>query len=168
MSEGKNVIWNDGKFAEESDFRVLAQMQKGNYVNLALGTKRGLTSLPPSFLEYYRFAEGPMVREDPYFSPVFMLAQSWKNSSSLILNCWFFATNMTPRYKFLLSQKDPKALLILAYWWRMIAIKGNWNLFRRASIECQSICLYLERFYGGDQELQSLLEFPNGILSPKG
>jgi hypothetical protein len=165
ISEGKKEIWKDGReFAEESDFRVLAQMQKGNYVSLALGTKQGLISLPPNFLEYYGFVEGSIVREDPYFSAAFMLAQSWNNSSTIILNFMFFATNMTPQYKFLLAQKDPKALLLLAYWWRMIAETKNWFLFRRASIECQSICLYLERFYGGDQELQFLLGFPRGVI----
>ena len=65
---------------------VVSKMQKGKYMNLALGTKRGLTSLPPNFLEYYGFADGEMVREDPYFSPMFMLAQSWNNPSLIILN----------------------------------------------------------------------------------
>ena len=138
-------------------------MQNGNYVSLALGTEQGLISLPPKFLEYYGFVEDSMVREDPYFPTVFMLAQSWNNSSTIILNFMFFATTMTPRYKFLLAQKDPKALLLLAYWWRKIAETKHWFLFRRASIECQSICLYLERFHKGDQELQSLLGFPKGV-----
>ena len=161
------MIWKDGReFADESDFRVLAQMQKGNYVNLALGTKEGLTALPTNFVEYYGFADD-LLKADPYFAPAFMLAQSWEKSSSTILNFWFFASNMMPRYKLLLAQKDPKALVILAYWWKIIAEKGNWNFFSRASIECQSICLYLERFHGEDQELQSLLRFPRGEGSPR-
>jgi hypothetical protein len=124
LSEGKKEIWKDGReFAEESDFRILALEQKGNYVNLALGIEEGLNSLPSEFLEYYGFCNSSMMIADPYYSPVFMLAQTWNNTSmfTIIMNFMVFATSMTPQCKFLLEKKDPRALLLLAYWWRMIA-----------------------------------------------
>jgi len=165
IGEGKKEIWKDVReFAEGSDFRITAQRQRDTYRNLALGNKEELASLPPGFLEYYGFVEGDIVRENPYFAAVFMLAQTWNNPSAIIMNFMFFSTTMKPQYRSLMVQKDSKALLLLAYWWGIVAETKKWFLVRRATIECQSICLYLEKCYGEDQDLQYLLAFPRGIL----
>ncbi|CZR65686.1 related to UPC2-regulatory protein involved in control of sterol uptake [Phialocephala subalpina] len=167
MSDGKKEIWKDGKaFMQESDFRILALELRGNYApGLTFGSEEGLKALPPDFLAYFDLLEGSDLVENPYTAPVFSLAQTWKILSmfNIILNFIFCITNMESRYKLLLAQKDPRALLLLAYWWRMIADTQHWHMFRRAIIECQSICLYLEREYREDHALQSLLTFPKGV-----
>ncbi|KAF8860545.1 hypothetical protein BDZ45DRAFT_308824 [Acephala macrosclerotiorum] len=167
MSEGKKEIWKDGKeFLKESDFRILALELKGNYApSLTFGSTEGLQALPPDFLAFFDLLEGSDLVQNPYHAPVYTLAQTWRISSTfkIIMNFIFYFTNMESRYKLLLAQKDPRALLLLAYWWRMIAETKHWHMFRRGNIECKSICLYLEREYGDDLALQNLLIFPRGV-----
>ncbi|KAE8445418.1 hypothetical protein EG329_013431 [Mollisiaceae sp. DMI_Dod_QoI] len=167
MSEGKKEIWKDGKaFMEGSDFRILAIEQQGSYQpGLAYSSEKGLGALPPDLLAYFNLVEGSDLVENPYYASVYTLAQTWNTSSmtTIVVNYLFYITNMEPRYKRLLERKDPRAMLLLAYWNRMVAQTKHWVVFRRAVIECESICLYLEKIFLGDQGLQSLLEYPKGV-----
>jgi hypothetical protein len=58
-----------------------------------------------------------------------------------------------------LEAKDHRALLLLAYWFAKVCNTSVWWLDRRATLECQAICLYLER-YSTDVVVHDLLEFP--------
>ncbi|KUJ14571.1 uncharacterized protein LY89DRAFT_143351 [Mollisia scopiformis] len=169
MSEGKKTIWKDGNaFMEESDFRILAHEQQGNYQPpLVYGSKEGICTLPSNFLAYFAIGDGFDLIDNPYYASVYSLAQSWKLTSAfqVIMNWIFYITNMENRYKTLLRSKDPRALLLMAYWYRLAAETKHWFLMRRVHVECESICLYLEQHYSQDHELQILLEYPRSILA---
>lgn len=166
MSEGKKAIWKNGTaFIQESDFRVLALEQQGNYQPpLTYGSREGLQTLPHDFLEYFGLLEGSDFINNPYYASVHTLAQTWNLTSiiNILMNWIFYITNMEQRYKSLLEEKDPRALLLLAYWYRLAFDTGHWYVVRRASVECESICLYLEKNYGRDLALQDLLNYPRG------
>jgi hypothetical protein len=74
---------------------------------------------------------------------------------------------MRPDFKQLLMEKDPRALLLLAWWFAKANQLGMWWVSRRSLLEGQAICLYLERRYPHDNEMKKLLEYPKSIFSPQ-
>jgi hypothetical protein len=167
MSEGKKEIWKDGKaFLQESDFRTLALEQQGSYqAPLTYGSKEGMQTLPYEFLEYFDLLDGADLIGNPYYAAVHTFAHTWNLTSvmDVLMNWIFYITNMETRYKTLLEGKDPRALLLLAYWHKKTYETGHWYILRRASVECEAICLYLEREYGEDPTLQNLLKYPRRV-----
>jgi hypothetical protein len=63
---------------------------------------------------------------------------------------------MQPHFKGLLERKDPRALLLLAYWYAKVS-GSLWWMTRLAKLECQATCLYLERHYARETAIQELL-----------
>jgi hypothetical protein len=61
-------------------------------------------------------------------------------------------------YRNLLLEKDPRALLILGYWFAILCKLNQWWIDDRAKLECRSICMYLE--HNDDHRIVGLLEFP--------
>lgn len=172
MSEGKKEIWKDAQeFMAESDFKLLAVKQDGQYQPpLTYSSAEGLLALPQDFLDYFDIREETNLIDNPYFAAVNTFAQTWNATTVLeIFTNWiFYITNMEQRHKTLLEQKDPRALLLLAYWYKIVYDTGHWYMRRRSSLERESICLYLETYHGNDFALQELLDFPRGVRSPCG
>jgi hypothetical protein len=80
-----------------------------------------------------------------------------------------FSAELKLELRRLLFIKDPRALLLLAYWYAMVSA-GLWHMHRRAIVECQSICIYLERYHADNPILLELLQFPktkSGLLPPE-
>lgn len=77
----------------------------------------------------------------------------------VVMDFWAF-TNMSPEFKALLDDRDPRALLILAYWYMRVNQLGVWWLRPRTVLEGRAICAYLEQCHSGDPDLRSLLQFP--------
>ncbi|KAF2664873.1 hypothetical protein BT63DRAFT_482780 [Microthyrium microscopicum] len=74
-----------------------------------------------------------------------------------------FSENIKGEFGRLVSKKDPRALLLMAFWYSRLR-KGDWWLRRRALLEGQATCLYLERYHAYDKVIQQLLEGPKEIL----
>ena len=64
-------------------------------------------------------------------------------------------------FKNLSKEKDPVALLIMALWYRRTRSVA-WRIEQRAAIECQSICLYLERQHQEAGDIMDLLPWEKG------
>jgi hypothetical protein len=62
-----------------------------------------------------------------------------------------------------LDDKDPKALLLVVYWYAKL-YRGQWWLRHRGLIEGQAICMYLDKYHGDDAKLQRMLEWPKAEL----
>jgi hypothetical protein len=78
-----------------------------------------------------------------------------------------FTAELTADHRCLLRLRDPRFLLLLAYWNAMVC-RSLWHIGRRTVIECQAICMYLEEHHGNSMILQQLLYFPKvkcGLLS---
>ena len=67
---------------------------------------------------------------------------------------------MEPEFRQLLHKKDPKALLLLVWWYGKMAEYDVWWMGRRMKLEGQSICMYLERNHGDDPGIVTLLDYP--------
>lgn len=66
---------------------------------------------------------------------------------------------MQTNFSALLGRRDARALLLLAYWYARL-YPSVWWVERRARLECEAICVYLERYHGGDAEIRELLYYP--------
>lgn len=80
-------------------------------------------------------------------------------SQKTLIKFLSFLSHVDPAYKKLLEVKDHRALLLLAYWYAKVCNTSVWWMDRRATLECQAICLYLER-YSTDLVVHELLDFP--------
>lgn len=63
-----------------------------------------------------------------------------------------------------LGRKYPPALLLLAYWYAKMCYCRQWWIWRRASLECQAICLYLKQHYANEKRILKALEYPEQVL----
>lgn len=64
----------------------------------------------------------------------------------------------------LYAKKDPRALLLLCFWWAKVSVFNTWWLTRRAVIEGTAIVLYLEKNHEDDARIMRLLRYPKEVL----
>ena len=74
---------------------------------------------------------------------------------------------MRPDYKQMLIDKEPRALLLLAWWFAQVSKLDLWWLTRRSFLEGQAICVYLERHYPNDGDVERLLEYPRSLFAAR-
>ncbi|TGO25785.1 hypothetical protein BPAE_0072g00050 [Botrytis paeoniae] len=160
MSESKTVIFElTNPMRKDSIFHVLSIDY--NNAHYKRDGNLDLSSLPTHFVELFDLDEYSTVVNHPYYLTLISLQRiiNIECNRSAMLSFLGFLTSMSPQYKILLKMKDPKALLLLSYWyakvWRMV-----WWVERRAILECQAICIYLDRYHGDDLLIQELLLFP--------
>jgi hypothetical protein len=173
FSINKKVIWNvTDPLREDSIFHVLADSYRelmlqpqlcsaeevaGEFVVLCGLGEAGASSFPAFGTD-----------ANPYSKAICMLTRMRGSgggvASSPEMLC---AEGVMPRdlafigfmeagFKALLGERDARALLILAFWYAPLC-EGVWWIARRAWIECRAICLYLERWCGGDESVRRLL-----------
>ncbi|KAK6603239.1 C6 finger domain-containing protein [Botrytis cinerea] len=168
MSESKTAIFElTNPMRKDSIFRVSSTDYKNS-----LYKRNGnvdLSSLPTRFVELFDLNEYSTVNNNPYYLTLTSLQHilSIECDRPAMLSFLSFLTTMSPQYKFLLKMKDPKALLLLSYWYAKVWSMAWW-VERRAILECQAICIYLDRYHGEDLLIQELLLFPKrecGLLS---
>ncbi|KAF4629536.1 hypothetical protein G7Y89_g8614 [Cudoniella acicularis] len=122
-----------------------------------------LSDMPPLFLQLFELDDSSTPQNNPYLSaikilvPLFLLNVECDRAS--IVRFLPFVGRMEPRFKALIESKDARALLLLAYWYAMVC-KSVWWLERRANLECQATCIFLERYHGENELIQELLLFP--------
>ncbi|ATZ51082.1 hypothetical protein BCIN_06g05210 [Botrytis cinerea B05.10] len=168
MSESKTAIFElTNPMRKDSIFRVSST----DYKNSLYKRNRNvdLSSLPTRFVELFDLNEYSTVNNNPYYLTLTSVQHilSIECDQPAMLSFLSFLTTMSPQYKFLLKMKDPKALLLLSYWYAKVWSMAWW-VERRAILECQAICIYLDRYHGEDLLIQELLLFPKrecGLLS---
>ena len=165
MGDGKKEIWK------------LAQPLRGDSVFLAVALEQTtffptppnrlrLEALPSNFLNLYDLSAMSTSDNNPYYAAASTLAQSLNSDCaySTIVNFLIFISHIPPDYKVLLERKDPRALLLLAYWYAKVCQFQLWWIWRRAVLECQAICIYLERYHSHETVIQELLKFPRTVF----
>lgn len=169
MIEGKQIVWRFvGPPSKNSLFdQPYPENIKSQLPPQTNTTLHGL--LPPEFIALYELDRPSSTDgENPYRSGAVLLGQSLAVTDLLPVLMAFltFLGNISPEYKRLLEQKDGRALLLLAYWYAKVSCFGFkvWWVERRANLEGQAICIFLERFYGDFVSVMSLLDFPKMVL----
>ncbi|MCJ1419818.1 hypothetical protein MMC32_006174 [Xylographa parallela] len=161
ISTRKEAVWRlTNPLRPDGIFHILADEYRNEYLPSA-AIRSGIEGIPRSFLQLYGLDALSTADNSPYFSAVFNIASLIRIEAGCLTNIRYlsFISYMEPGFKRLVELKDARALLIMAYWYAM-GIHLAWWLGPRAEMECQSSCLYLERYYPEEAIIQDLLRFP--------
>jgi hypothetical protein len=164
MSELKPAIWNlTNPLRPSSAFSG----QQFNYANINDNKSDGrIEDIPLVFARLYNIDEFSNSDNNPYHAAVFELSPLLQVSCDRpnIILFLKFISHLFGGFRKLLEAKDPRALLLLAYWFAMVC-RSVWWIERRSLMEGQAICLYLERYHGEKKRIMDLLQLPKTILT---
>ncbi|KAJ4303579.1 hypothetical protein N0V90_002478 [Kalmusia sp. IMI 367209] len=162
LSEGKRAVW---KIAEpdrpESMFyqmgKQMNHMQRPDWV-----VNPDFDSLPPHLARLFDITPTSTVEENIYYLPLLCVrrTQELTLTQDLVIPFILFLLYMTPDFRALLELKDPRAMLLLLWWFRKVATGHNdiWWMARRARVEGKAIEIWLDRWYGGEEGLMKMFE----------
>lgn len=162
LQDGVHTIWRlVHPLRPESDFHGLATAVIGRLWKPKTPMIRP-HNIPPQMVELFELDGSLPELNNPYYLPVHNIASQLelKCSSESIFLFFEFSGQLSAEFKCLLCCKDPRALLLLAYWYATVCCAGPWFIRRRATVECKSICMYLERNHPEQKAVQDLLSFP--------
>jgi hypothetical protein len=159
---GKTDIW---KAAGLSTMESIFDKPYQNLTSSLAAPEAGLKNLPNDLVTICRLDILSMDDGNSYRSVAISLAQILHADSALPVIFGFLSVvgNLKSDFKQLLHDKDPVALLLLAYWYAKLCQYPHWWLSRRAWLEGQSICVYLDK-YCQLESMQSLLQFPVAVF----
>ena len=160
LSEGKTKLWKMTR-PSKSVFELLSPYQN-TAPKPTTPNVHGLEALPPEFIKLCGLDAASTSANNPYHAIASSLAKSLHSDCRLttILSFLTFVMTIPPQYRDLLKRKDPCALLLLAYWFAKMCQFEHWWMIKRTSLEGQAICIYLQRYYGDNADIQKLLPFP--------
>lgn len=169
MGEGKTRLWNMTRpFTSEARFQGLVPPSIKGIIPKS-STQSDLNGLPSGLI---KLCDLDLVANDknPYHAVAATLAKAIHiDYVSRLLSFLILISNIPPDYKLLLKQKDPRALLLLAYWYAKLCEVEVWWLRPRALLEGHATCIYLRRYHSDDSELQDVMRslwttLHNGLL----
>lgn len=170
MSVGKKVVWElCDPTREDSAFRPMVDQQEGKPIpNGTMPILPG--ALPEEFYSLCNLTASSTASSNPYHIAASIIAQLLPhhiNDDNTLLFLPFIS-QLDPQYKRLLEEKDPRAMLLLVWWYAKTAETTLWWLKRRSVVEGKAICIWLEERCGGEPKILALLEFPKMALRVAG
>jgi hypothetical protein len=163
LSESKSVIWQlTDPLREGGRFRPMAGEFQNNYMAVrVLEDTVGFEGLPSGLTSLCEINEQSTAHTNPYFLSLQAIAvmESIEYNSKNILAVLLFLRHITSPFQTLLKKRDPRALLLLAYWYAQV-LNTCWWIERRSALECKAICLYLEKYHADKPRVLELLFFP--------
>ncbi|KAJ5097228.1 hypothetical protein N7456_007949 [Penicillium angulare] len=159
MAVGKEAIWRaTNPLRPDSIFHGMADDFRALMHRPPL---RALEEIPKDFVHLLSL-DGPVpLDKNPYYTAISVLAGLWRDSCTRdsMPTYMGFLNYMDPSFRSLLLLKDPRALLIFGYWYACMQ-GSQWWVHNRAQLECQAICLYLEKYHASDIDIQRMLVYP--------
>jgi hypothetical protein len=165
MSHGKAAIWQIADPERpNSIFHGLFPSQAELLQLRPLVGRESLAKVYPGFIQLYELDTKP-TGDNPYAAAIVSLCAVLDTQCTPWANLLFhtFCTCIENEFGSLVLNRDPRALLIMAYWYSKLCT-GLWWLRKRALIEGQATCVYLEKYYGHDIAIQDLLQIPKKTL----
>lgn len=167
MSEGKKVIWKIADPTRPDSVFYPMNADFLQYASSKLCNKSELQTLPLELIHLCKLNDASTYESNPYLPSASFLAQTIDMECDLnnVARFLGFFASMRAAYKRLLEQKDPCALLLLAYWYAKMCQYQMWWIWRRAYLECQAICRYLIRYHSGDSNIVKAVRYPLTICA---
>jgi len=165
MSDGKKAIWKLVQpLGPDSIYASVASKQYNNFLPV-WSREPNVDTLPAEFVKLYNLGPELDASTNSYHKAVLTLAHLFdmECNHSTILHFLSFISNLDPNYRRKLEEKDPRALLLLAYWFAKLCPYRQWWVWQRAVLECQAICMYLDKYHGHDSVMQKLLQYPKDV-----
>ncbi|ORY12623.1 hypothetical protein BCR34DRAFT_482382 [Clohesyomyces aquaticus] len=108
--------------------------------------------------------------DNPYHIPALILShlKDITPNHDNILNFLLFMNYLTPQFKQLLEVKDPRALMLVGWWFRRLEKGAQWWLAGRARVAAEAIRIWLKRWYGGRGGLSEVFERMGGDRKGEG
>lgn len=157
MCRGKKALYDlIDPMRADSIFRPLLES-----LRLAQTPECGIEGIPPEFVQLYGLETSSTAESSPYYAALRALVPLLRMqcSDDTIANYFAFILYLPLQFDVLLARKDPRALLLLAYWYAKVC-HSQWWLARRATLECQATCLYLEKYHSDEKVILQLLQVP--------
>ena len=94
-------------------------------------------SSPPFFCSVFGLSYNSTQADNPYHVAVSILAQIFYDNvdERTVYRFLSFVGQIDARYKCLLDKKEPRALLLLCYWYAKIAMSASWWQRKRSIVE---------------------------------
>lgn len=175
LSQGKNDLWD---FCDptrpECCFKSLlvkCNLEGGDSDFTPYELKDGgFDNLPSAMLDFLELKDPLVWQSSPYFRAANIISQliPIEYNQKNLMKYTTFLYLMTPEFRELWVRKDPGVLLLISYWYAKSIPYQQWWTCKRAVLECQAICIFLERYHGDIPYLERLLEFPKrscGLVS---
>jgi hypothetical protein len=160
MSEGKMALWDMvNPLRPDSIFHVM----EATFAQMASPLpERGTHGIPEPIAVVCHLDDPSTAETNPYFHAAYAVSQILCLPDDEVTTgpTQRFARSIRGRFKELLRERDPVALLLLYLWYRK-AGRNIWWLELRARVECPSICLYLRLHHKRNAAIQAFL--PGGI-----
>jgi hypothetical protein len=162
MSDGKKEIWKiTDPLRADSVFRLMGPEHHKDFLP-TYPTMLELDALPSELVRLCGLDATSTTDNNPYYAAASVLASlmNIECNRCTIPKFLSFISYTHPDYKRLLERKDPRALLLLAYWYAKVSQYQQWWIWRRVVLEGQATCIYLEKHHGSEANIQKLLQFP--------
>ncbi|KAK1753154.1 transcription factor cys6 protein [Echria macrotheca] len=166
LTGGKTAVFDIVEpYLEDSLFHA-AQAQIDHSIPPIDKVGDAVRNLPPKFIELYNLDENSTPENNPYHCAAITLAHLMPLTISRINVPKFLCfTRTDARFPQLLMERDPGAILLLAYWYAKALDFQHWWMWRRVLLEGPAICMFLEKAFSKDSELLELLEFPKAAFA---
>ncbi|PYI01643.1 hypothetical protein BO78DRAFT_401186 [Aspergillus sclerotiicarbonarius CBS 121057] len=161
INGGKEEIWR--LMPSSSPDPVAEALAPGQFSPLFLGEPVGLdpSKVPLAFTRLFGLNTAfPSAECLPYRDAAVEVARALYTDRPAFTNILCFVNclrTMTPRFKQLLLDRDPRALLLLGCWYVKVRQLGVWWMTRRAWLEGEAIWLYLARHFWDVDDIRSML-----------
>lgn len=120
----------------------------------------GREDLDPDLADLCDVSDATTEETNPYHWPLRMLSPMLRLPLAKVEanRVSSFMGRLPPAYLRLVQAKEPRALLLLAYWLAIMCSVHDWWIDARVRSECRAICMYLET--SDDRRILQLLDFP--------
>ena len=158
MTDGKKVVWKLANPMREGS--IIKEIWQ-HATSLKAEEAYGLANCP-SAAELDRLRDYTAGDDNPCrdAAAILMPLLAMECNHSTIVKFLSFTSHTDSEYRLLLGKKDPVALLLLAYWYAKVCPYKQWWVQPRAMLECQAICVYLDKYHSIEEGIQDLLQFP--------
>lgn len=163
MSDGKKEVWRlADPMREDSIWRPALTHEHTPDMEAQTDRRADFETLLPCLTKLYNFDASADGSDDPYHTACSIIVRLLPMKCTHANILWFlsFLGHMAPAYRQLLHKKDPKAILLLAWWYAEMLDYPAWWIQRRAMLECKAICVFLQQRFMPWSEIGKLLDFP--------
>ena len=162
MSEGKKEVWRVADLSRpDSSLRALAYIPIDDVMTKPTD-EEAFANLPPEFLEICGITDGSTRENNDYYALLSVVGRLMPISPTQanLIRFMTFLGQMSANYRTLLEEKEPRAMLLLAWYHAKVSQHHHWWWWKRASLEGRAMCIYLERYHSDIPHMLKLLEFP--------
>jgi hypothetical protein len=156
MSEGKMAVWNlTDPLRSGSIFNAMSKEYQALFAPIPMV---GIDDIPATLVRLCNLDKYSTCESNPYFVAAHTISglQGLSDEPFTRSKCLNFISHMQQPFKNLLQEKDPVALLLLALWYTKVH-RFMWFIQHRATVESQSILLYLHRYHKDNRAIRELL-----------